>query len=140
MPEITPQTEVAAETMVGDLMQFLIQELKVAPKPWQAMSEEEQQEVIDRSKARVESTVRHCIRLLAAGDRPTLAGQLASITMKDGIKAVVELPKHTAARHELFDAQGSEVLIVVMAPEVFAGGVDQVQPDPQQPGLELKAA
>ena len=55
--------------------------------------------------------------------------------MKDGIKAVVTLPKSDAQRHELFDAAGQAVLLIVGGASEFYGGSSEVKPDPDQPAL-----
>lgn len=126
---------IAAETMAGDLMQCLIDEFKTAPRVWQEMPEHQQQDVIYRVQERVQAAIRDAVQIIASANRPTIVATVESVTVKDGIKAVVTLPKSDAQRHELFDAAGMAVLLIVGGEGEFYGGSDQVKPDPDQPAL-----
>lgn len=126
---------IAAETMTGDLMQCLIDELKAAPKVWQEMPEHQQQDVIYRAQERVQAAIKEAVQIIASANRPTIVATVESVTVKDGIKAVVTLPKSDAQRHQLFDAAGMAVLLIVGGASEFYGGSDSVKPDPDQPAL-----
>ena len=126
---------VAADTMLGDLMACLIDELKAAPDVWQKMPEHQQQDVIYRAQERVQTAIREAVEIIASDNRPTIVATVESVTVKDGIKAVITLPKSDAQRHELFDAQGMPVLIIVAGAQGYYGGTDQVQAEPNQPAL-----
>ena len=126
---------IAAETMTGDLMQCLIDELKGAPKVWQEMPEHQQQDVIYRAQERVQAVIKEAVQIIASANRPTIVATVESVTVKDGIKAVVTLPKSDAQRHELIDAAGMAVLLIVGGASGYYGGADQVRPDPDQPAL-----
>lgn len=125
----------AASHVAGDLLSALVDELRTLQKPWQATSEFEQRDVIDRLRRRVRSNVATACRLIAAADRPTLDAIVDQVVFKDGVKAVLTMSKANPSVHDLADAAGSEVLIVVSGAEGFMGGVDDVQPDPDQPVL-----
>ncbi len=127
--------EIASETMVGDLMQLVIDELKAAPDIWPKLGERWQRDVIVRTRQRVEDAVRQCVHIIASDHRPTIVATVESVTVKDGIKAVLTLPKSDTQRHELFDSAGRSCLIVVGGAEDYAGGADQVKVDPDQPPL-----
>ena len=126
---------IAADTMTGDLMACLIDELKSAPDVWQKMPEHQQQDVIYRVQQRVQENIRAAVEIIASANRPTIVATVESVTVKEAIKAVVTLPKSDAQRHNLFDAAGQTVLLIVAGADEFCGGVDQVQPDPDQPAL-----
>jgi hypothetical protein len=128
-------TSIAAETMTGDLMACLIDELKAAPDVWQKLPEDAQQELIYRIQSRVQENVRIAVEIIASDNRPTIVATVESVTVKEGIKAVVTLPKSDAQRHELFDAAGMSVLLIVGGASQYYGGADQVQPDPNQQPL-----
>src|SRR5690606_30910002 len=102
MSEQNESIDVAEETMAGDLMSFLRDELKAAPDVWQKMSEEQQENVIYRAENRVLTAVKKAVQIIASADRPTISATVESVTVKDGIKAVLTLPKYDAQRHELF--------------------------------------
>jgi hypothetical protein len=126
---------VAADTMLGDLMACMIDEFKTAPDVWQKMPEHQQQDLIYRVQQRVQESVRVAVEIIASDNRPTIVATVEIVTVKDGIKAVVTLPKSDAQRHELFDAAGMAVLLIVGGAAGYYGGTDQVQPDPDQPAL-----
>jgi len=131
----TPKAiDIAASTMLGDLMACLIDELRMLHL-WQSMPEEQQKEAIYRIQERVQANVRVACEVIASDNRPTIVATVESVTVKDGIKAVVTLPKSDAQRHELFDAAGLPVLIIVGGASGYYGGTDQVHPDPDQPAL-----
>ena len=132
---VSEAPQIAAETMLGDLMQLVIDELKAAPDIWPKLGERWQHDVIDRTRQRVEDAVRQCVHIIASDHRPTIVATVESVTVKDGIKAVLTLPKSDTQRHELFDSAGRSCLIVVGGAEDYAGGAEQVQPDPEQPPL-----
>lgn len=127
--------DIAAETMTGDLMSALIDELKLMPRPWPAMSEQDQQDVIYRAQERVQSAIRQAVEIIASDNRPTIVATVESVTVKEGIKAVLTLPKSDEQRHDLFDAAGQAVLLVVAGSAPYSGGAGEVKPDPDQPSL-----
>lgn len=114
--------EIAAETMRGDLVSMLIDELKAAPDCWQKLSQAQQDDVIWRATRRVESSVRAAVNIIAADGRKVITSTLEQITAKDGIKAVCVLGKHDPNRHELLDSVGKAVLIVVADCDEYSGG------------------
>jgi hypothetical protein len=131
----TPKAiDIAASTMLGDLMACLVDELRMQHL-WQAMPEEQQKDAIYRMQERVQANIRVAVEVIASDNRPTIVATVESVTVKDGIKAIVSLPKSDAQRHELFDAQGMSVLLIVGGASGYYGGTDQVKPEPDQPAL-----
>jgi len=133
--EVNTVATIAADTMLGDLMACLIDEFKAAPNVWQKMPEEQQQDLIYRAQQRVQENIRVAVEIIASANRPTIVATVESVTVKEAIKAVVTLPKSDAQRHNLFDAAGQTVLLIVAGASEFYGGTDQVVPDPNQPAL-----
>lgn len=127
--------EMAAETMTGDMLAALVDEFKTAPDVWQKMPEHQQQDVIYRLQQRIQENVRQAVEIIASANRPTIVATVESVTVKDGIKAVLTLPKSDAQRHELFDAAGMPVLIIVGGASDYYGGTEKVKPDPDQQAL-----
>lgn len=127
--------EMASETMLGDLMSCIVDELRHSERLWHEMSEEVQQQAIYRIESRVRENVKQAVEIIASRDRPTIVATVESVTVKDGIKAVVTLPKSDEQRHELFDAAGRSVLLIVGGASEHMGGADTVKPDPDQPAL-----
>lgn len=128
--------EVAKKTMIGDLVQATIDELKAAPDVWQKLSENKQAEVIERLTHRVVHNVTQAVHIIASDDRPTLRANLEQVTVKAGVKAVLTLSKKDPAALDLIEATGEDVLIVLPHLEQYADQEPGVYPDPDQPGLE----
>lgn len=57
--------------------------------------------------------------------------------IKDGIKAVLSLSRFDAQRHEVVDAQGQTVYIVLANPEQFTDAPHEHKPDADQNALDL---
>jgi hypothetical protein len=131
--------DICADTMAGDLIQLVIDELKAAPDIWQKMSEDTQYWVIDRVRHRVTDAINQAVCMIASDSRDVITADLEQITAKDGIKAVCVLAKHDPNRHALLDSVGKPVLIVVASAEPYLGG-DVPKPEPAQRRLELVEA
>lgn len=114
--------EIATETMHGDIVQLVIDELKAAPDVWQKLSQNAQGLVIDRVQRRGGDAIKQAVYAIAAQGRDTVAADLEQITAKDGIKAVLTLSKNDPQRHSLLDAVGKPVLLVVASAAEFMGG------------------
>ena len=127
-----PVVELARETMLGDLMSLVIEELKAAPDVWQRLPEHKQDAVIGRVHQRVGEAVRQAVELMAANGRTAIPATLEQVTVKDAYKAVLTLRKDDPSRHELVDATGRSVMIVVADPTEFSGGAGDVKADPDQ--------
>lgn len=121
----------ASDTMKGDLITALVDELKAAPNVWPKLSQQQQDEVIFRFERRVGAAIREAVRMIASDNRPSIEATLEQITAKDGIKAVITLSKNHSQRHDLLDAVGQAVLIVVADAEPYSGG-DRPKPEPDQ--------
>lgn len=118
----------------GDLINALVQEIKLLPVAWSMMTEKQQGEVIDRLTARVDYAIEQAVAIIAADGRATLVGSLVKVQIKDGIQVQVNLNKDDPLRHELIDSQGKSVLLVVGGSEQFKAG-DPPKPDPDQVSL-----
>lgn len=132
-----PAVELASETMVGDLMSLVIEELKAAPDVWQKLSEHKQDAVIGRVHQRVLDAVRQAVELIATNCHTAIPATLEHVTVKDAVKAVITVSRTDPGRHDLADAVGRAVMIVVADPTEFAGGAGDVKPDKDQPDLPI---
>lgn len=131
----TPSVQVTtAETMAGDLLMALIDEMRTAPDVWAKMPEKQQGEIIDRLRDRVTWNVEQAVALIASDDRPTVAAIVESVTFKDGVKAVLKMSCSEGAHH-LADAEGDKVLVVISGADQYTGGTEGVEPDPDQTSI-----
>lgn len=129
--------QVAAKTMVGDLLGTLLDEIKQMPNVWQKTGEAQQGEIIERLTQQVELAVMTCVHIIASENRPAIEATLDQVTRKDSIKAVLIIPATIAQRHELSDACKQKVLIVLPDAEGYYGGKDGIRPDADQPSLPI---
>lgn len=131
----TTVVSLAAETLGRDLLQALLQEVRVLPDVWPKLTEKKQADVIDRLRSTVERTVKYAVKLISAGERPAIGGILESVAIKEGIKATFKVSQFDPLRHDLIDRAG-KVLVVADAEE-YLQGMDTVAPDPDQSALAL---
>lgn len=129
------EIELASETLVGDVRDFLLDRVKGIQKPWEKMSEYDQRDQIYAAESAARTLVRKSVKMIAAEGRKVITGNLEQVTVKDGIKAVITLSKADECRHELIDSCGQAVLVVVADTESFSGEREEAIPDPDQPEL-----
>lgn len=133
--------EVAKSTMTGDLRDIVLEIFKaptLGKKTWKEMSEQEQRQTVDIIEKRVHTAVVRAIDIVSAEGQRHVKAILKSVTVKDGIKIAAECVKSTELRHELMDAQGDTVLVVMTGVDRFIGERKGVKFDKDQPDL-LKA-
>lgn len=126
-----------AETIGKDLLQALVQEIKLLPDTWPKIPKKKQDDVIDRLRNRVETNVKMAVHLIAGENRATISANVDQVTIKDGIKAVLTLGKNDPNRHALCDAQGLPVLIIVANPDEHTGGMDEIKGESDQRAMDL---
>ena len=129
--------QMTAESIGRDLLQALVMELKLLPKPWPELSKDKQDDIIDRLRNRVETNVKMAVHMLAAEGRVTIACELDQITIKDGVKAVVKFGSSTPNLHELYEASGKAVLVVIANPAQHTGGMDEIKGEADQRAMDL---
>lgn len=129
--------EVAAETLTGDIRDFILDRLRheQSKRPWHERSEADQRDTIAQVEAACSRVVRPAIEAIAAQGRRAIRAHLESVTIKDGVKAVISLSKADEQRHALYDAQGFNVLIVVADADEFTGEREPADVRPDWPDL-----
>lgn len=134
----TPKTEeqlvvdLATGTLTGDIRDFLLDRVKTMGKPWAAMTEDEQSDQIHAAKDAAETIVRRACEIIASGGKKAMIGTLESVTVKDGVKAVVKLSKTDEQRHSLIDAQGHAVSVIFADAAPYTGERAPAEPTPTQ--------
>lgn len=126
-----------SDSIGKDLLQALVQEIRLLPKPWDQLTKSKQDDVIDRLRARVETNVRMAVHLLASEGRTTIVADLDQITRKDGIKAVFKINVNAEGRHELFDSEGKACLIIVADVGDHLNGLHEVSGEDDQRAMDL---
>lgn len=126
--------EMSAETLGKDLMGLVIQELKALPDVWQKLPKHRQDEVIGRIRMQVVSSTKHAVSIIAAQGRAKVVGELESITIKNGTKAVIKVNSNNASssKQELYESEGQPVHLVLASAEQYIGGVDEIRGEEDQ--------
>ena len=126
-----------AHTIGVDLLQALVQKIKLLPDVWPKMSKAKQDDVIERLRNRVITNVQMATHLIASDGHITVVAELEQITVKDGIKAVLTMSKNDPNRHGLIDCQGKTVLIALADAEAHMGEVAAVRGEADQRAMDL---
>lgn len=129
--------QMTADSIGKDLLSALVTEMKLMPDIWVKLSEKKQNDVIDRLRARVDHNVKMATHLIASNGRIVVQGDLDQITIKDGVKAVVKFGGSQPNLHELYEASGKTVLVVVANPGEHTGGMDEIRGESDQRGFDL---
>lgn len=129
--------QMTAETVGLDLLQGLVDEIRLLQEPWEKMDQFSQQELIDRLKGRVADNVKTAVHLLAEQGRTTVVGTIEQTTIKDGVKTVIKFSPKAHNLHELYDATNMEVLLVVADATNNTGGMNEVAGEEDQRGMDL---
>lgn len=127
-----------AGTLVGDLRDAMLAELKdVADgNPWNERPEAQQRAVVDRIHSAARGMVDKTVLLISDNGFKSLMGELVQVAVKDGYKAVVEIPRGAEFRHDLMDRQGKEVVLVLAEANEYRGTRGAVPITPPAPLLD----
>lgn len=136
--EATAVQEFAQEELAGKLLAMCVGQLEGLKNPWNMTSEKNQEVVLNKMREVIDKGVHNAVLVIATQRRQALHATVEGVTFKDGIKATLSLSKAEPGRHELADAEGSTVLLIIANPEQFAGGAEKVQAKPDQNPLPLE--
>lgn len=128
--------DIAAEEMGKKLLESLIGVVQSIKRPWDEMTQSEQDDAIDTMRHAVRVATGAAVRLIASKGATNVLGTLEQITIKDGVKAVVQIGKNAENLPELFEAQGGEVMIVCSRQD-YLDGINEVKGEPDQGFFEM---
>jgi hypothetical protein len=111
----------SAMTLMGDMRDFMLELVRDQREPWHKLSESQQSYVAQRIEDRCRETVNTAVTLIAGRDFAAIPATLKECKIKDGIEAKVVLSRYDENRHELLDASGSEILIILADAKAFLG-------------------
>lgn len=94
---------IARESLLGDLMHSMLDEVKAIPDVWQKLPQYKQDQVLARIEGRSRTILGRVVEIIAADARPSIPANVESVTVKDGIGRGVSTP-HT--RGPWFWSQG----------------------------------
>jgi hypothetical protein len=124
--------------MLADLVRLLVDEIRVAPRSWDSLSEEAQDVALRRIKERLSAAVAVSVGHLAAASRHVLVATVDAVAFRDGIKATLVVPRECKERHHLADAVGQQVLVILgQSMESYSRGLDEIRAEADQRALNL---
>jgi hypothetical protein len=114
---------IAAETLMGDLRDFILDRLKHEhqPIPWNMRGEDAQRETISRTESAVRTWVHKACTIIAAGGQQAARGSMVKFQAKDGIQMQINIAASDALRHDLMDHVGGTVLVIIADADKFQG-------------------
>lgn len=141
--------EMTEATMLGDLMQCIVEQCKALPKPWQALSEAQQRDYLERVEKQVRESIKKAIFLLAAQESIVVPAIVNKVVFKDSVTVELKLTPGASGRHDIADAEGDVVHIMIIDQAALEGcegkpipEKDQRElpienePEPQQPAVQ----
>lgn len=112
---------IEASTLLGDLRDALLDRLRTMPKPWAAMSDDEQKDMIAGCESVASHLVHEAVRIIASKGFPTINGKLVKAQIKDAMQLQVDVSRHDTQRLTIIDSVGGPVLLVIPEPDMFTG-------------------
>lgn len=127
----------AASTMLGDLMNCVINLAKALPKPWEQLSESQQERWLESVDWQCQEAVKECVNIISGRGMTVVPAVVESVTFKDGVKVVLKLMSRSEGAHAVADAEGEVVSITLADATELVSDNGKPKADPTQPGLEL---
>lgn len=118
--------QLTAETLGRDILQAMLDEIKLHVS-WNGMPAAAQHQMIERLRKRTRTLIEEGLNVLFRGHYPAIPAELDSITIKNGISAKITIAKGQKDWHELADAQGTQILLIVADPEQYAARMDEIK-------------
>ena len=117
----------AAEQLGATLLRDLVKRLEELPKPWRDLDQYEQQREIDALRGQVEAIIRAAFDVLFRQQYPACVAQLGRVAFGDTISASIKIARDAVARHELADASGGKIVVLLADPERFLEGMELIR-------------
>lgn len=124
-----------AETMGHDFVAALLAELRQMPDHWARLNEEKQQQIIERLKEKVRAAVTKAQAMILRAGFAAVPADLEAVGFKNGITAALKIPRDALHRHELADAQGQRVLVVISDGNRWLERMDEIKAKADQADL-----
>jgi len=122
----------AASGLAGQVIETLLDEIRVLDKPWHKTGEAEQAVVISRISDRVSEAMQVAVQVLSAQAHKAVICNLFSVTFKDGVRATITVAPGSDMRHELADYATRDCVLVMADPGLFMQGIEDIKPDADQ--------
>lgn len=135
MNDNTEPAEIAASAVGRTLLKTLSDELERQPAAWRDLSEVDQHQALERMRQSVRLAVTDALRVIFGQQMPAVPATLEGLSSKGSISMRLTVAKSAANRHELLDAVGTQVVVLIGNPDVYLEGMDEIRATAQQPDL-----
>lgn len=135
MTDPNDPAELATENLGAYLLDQIVAELERQAVPFSKMAEIDQERAIDRLRVVVRNAVTETMRTLFRGEYPACTATLEAAQIKGRIVVRLTVDKSAASRHELLDAIGSSVVVLMADPETYLAGLEKVKAKAKQGDL-----
>lgn len=129
--------EIARSTMLGDLMHTMLDIVKPMQKPWQQMSQDEQDWWLESLEKQCTSAIEQCVTLLASDGHVAMPATLKRVVFKGAVEATLVIEKQAQNRIDLADAAGTTVQLVIWDTESHMGDGNKPKAEANQRPLDL---
>lgn len=131
------KTAKVIDSVGNQILKAMLVELQMQSPRYAALTQDKQQEVIDRMRDAVADTVNHAVHEIAAKSYDSLPVKLIKAQLKDGIQFQVNV-LGTPAHSGWVDQVGKEAMLVFCDPTGFTMGLESFKaPSPQKDAFEL---
>ncbi len=130
--------KIGNETMVGDLMRLVIDQLEKLEAPWKDTKETTQKSILKTAEIEIENAVKKAIGILVAEDRPSVKATVGKVIF--GSTVAINLVASTEDENilRLAKHKAGAVSLILMAPEVHGSDMTTApQADKQQKELDV---
>lgn len=128
------------ESLGKELLSAVYEEITNLRTPWVITPQQQQQELIDRLRTRVENLVAYAVTRIGTGGFPFVSATIDSLTIKDEGKAVLMLNREPSTMHPVADGVGSRCVLVFADKEAYIAGMDHIKAMLDQNELPLNPA
>lgn len=121
----------STDSVGAQILKAMLVELQVLSPRYSALTQDQQQEIIDRLRDALADSINHAVHVIAAKSYEALPVKIAKGQIKEGIQLQVNVlgtPKHSGWVEEI----GKEAMLVFCDPTGFAMGLDSFKAPAKQ--------
>jgi hypothetical protein len=131
--------EVAANLVGANLLQAVVDELERI-EAWRKLDAFAQNVAINTLREAVARELRRALAVVFSGEHPACVATLGAVNFGSEISARLKIEKSAHHRHELADATGQRVLVVIAEPDAYLEAMESVRARAKQGDLFVREA
>lgn len=135
---ISEALDLAAETLQGDIRDWLLGHMRMMQKPWPKLSEREQTDAIHAANAAASSLVRKAVRIAAGHGFERIEVTVGKFGVKEG-EITAQFVCAATDQNILKVVHAGQSVLVLADPSMFDGERAPARADKDQPELDIDA-